>query len=155
MPSLHRWCVLCKFTTIAKYPKRLCPGDEINGGLTWIDIKLDLLLMPVTNAWFCGNGRHQLFGSAWEKGKSKKPDILTLLCANFFRGNQTHIFIFYVIPPHWHDTSSWNPSLCKTRTYLFYIVNTIGADVLVTLGARASATMIFTMLNQINSVPTH
>ena len=31
----------------------------------------------------------------------------------------------------------------------------MGADVLVMQGARASATMIFTVLNQINSVPAH
>ena len=46
----------------------------------------------------------------------------------------------------------WNPSSCKTRTYLFYIVNIIAADDLATPGARASATVIFTMLNRINSV---
>ena len=33
------------------------------------------------------------------------------------------------------------------------MINILGADVLVTQGARASATMIFTLLNQINSVP--
>ena len=37
-----------------------------------------------------------------------------------------------------------NPSLYKTRTDLFYIVNIMVADVLVTPGARASATMILT-----------
>ena len=47
-----------------------------------------------------------------------------------------------------------NPVSSETRTYLFYIVNIMGADVLMTQGARASATMIFTMLNWINSVPT-
>ena len=47
-----------------------------------------------------------------------------------------------------------NPSSSKARTYLLYIVNIMGADVLETLGAKASATMIFTMLNQINSVST-
>ena len=31
----------------------------------------------------------------------------------------------------------------------------MGADVLVMQGARASATMIFTVLNKINSVPAH
>ena len=36
-----------------------------------------------------------------------------------------------------------------------YIVNIMGADVLVTQKARASATVIFTMLNLINLVPTH
>ena len=58
-----------------------------------------------------------------------------------------------IIPPHWHDTGSWNSSSHKTRNYLFYIVNIMGADVLATQGARASATMILTMLNQINLVP--
>ena len=46
-----------------------------------------------------------------------------------------------------------NPFSCKTRAYLFYIFNIMGADVLATQGVRASATMIFTMLNQIDSVP--
>ena len=40
-----------------------------------------------------------------------------------------------------------------TRTYLLYIVNDMGADVLATQGPRASSTMIFAMLNRINSVP--
>ena len=34
------------------------------------------------------------------------------------------------------------------------MVNIMGADVLATQGTRASATMIMTMLNLINSVPT-
>ena len=55
----------------------------------------------------------------------------------------------YVVPPHWHDTGCCKPSSCKARTDLFYIVNIMGADVLVTQGARASATMIITMLNQL------
>ena len=50
----------------------------------------------------------------------------------------------YIIPPHWHDTGSWDPSSCKTRTYLFYKVNVKDADVLVTQGLEASVTMIFT-----------
>ena len=33
------------------------------------------------------------------------------------------------------------------------MVNIMGTNVLATQGARASATMIFTMLNRINSVP--
>ena len=41
----------------------------------------------------------------------------------------------------------------KTITYLFYIVNIMGADVLATQGGRASGTMILTTLNSINSVP--
>ena len=48
--------------------------------------------------------------------------FLTLYMLNFSEGTKTYIY-FYVIPPHWHDTGSWNPSSSKTRTYLFYIVN--------------------------------
>ena len=53
-----------------------------------------------------------------------------------------------LIPPHWHDTGSWNPSSSKIITYLFYIVNIMDADVL----ATQPAFMIMTMLNRINSV---
>ena len=60
---------------------------------------------------------------------------------------------FCVIPPHWNDTGSWIFSWSKTIIYLFYIVNIMGADDLATQGARASATMILTMLDRINSVP--
>ena len=38
---------------------------------------------------------------------------------------------------------------------LVYIVNIMGSDVLVIQGVRASETMIFTMLNWIDSVPAH
>ena len=69
--------------------------------------------------------------------------IANPLRAKFFRGNK-NIFAFYVIPPHWYGTGSWNPSSSKTRTYLFYVVNIMAADVLATKGARASTTMILT-----------
>ena len=75
------------------------------------------------------------------------------LHAKLLQREQKHLFTFYVMYPHWHDTGSWNPSSSKTRTYLFYIVNIMGADGLATEGARVSATIILTMLNQINSVP--
>ena len=43
----------------------------------------------------------------------------------------------------------------EVRQKLAYstIVNIMGVDVLATQGARASAAMIFTMFNRINSVP--
>ena len=81
------------------------------------------------------------------------PRVNSLL-ANFFQRNHKHVFTFYVIPPRWHAKDNWNPSPYKTRTYLFYIVNTMVADVLVTQGARASATMILTLLKWDNLVPT-
>ena len=71
----------------------------------------------------------------------------------YFSGEQKHICTFYVISLNWHDTGSWNSSSSKTRTYLFYLVNIMGADVLATQGSRASATIIFTMLSRIDSVP--
>ena len=44
---------------------------------------------------------------------------------------------FYFFASQWYGTISWNPSSCKTRTYLFHIANIMGADVLATQGARA------------------
>ena len=76
------------------------------------------------------------------------------MCKIFHRKHK-NVSIIYIIPPYWHDTNSWNSSSCKTRTYLFYIVNVMDADALVIQGAKASATMILVMLNQINSVPAH
>ena len=52
--------------------------------------------------------------------------------AKFFQREHKHIFIFCVISPHWYHAGSWNPSSNKTRTYLFYIVNIMAADVLPT-----------------------
>ena len=45
------------------------------------------------------------------------------------------------------------PQIRQGPTYS--TVSIMGADVLATQGARASATMILTWLNQENSVPTH
>ena len=70
-----------------------------------------------------------------------------------FIGNVKHISISHIIPPNWHNRSSWNGSLFKTRTYLFYIINIIGADVLATPRTRTSATMVFTMLHWNYSIP--
>ena len=79
---------------------------------------------------------------------------LTLYVLSFSEGKK-NISTFYVISPHWHDTGIWNPSSSKTITYLLYIVNIMGADGLAMQGARASATMLLTMLNQINLGPAH
>ena len=49
--------------------------------------------------------------------------------------------VFEILPQVWQE--------------LFYMINVMGADVLASQGARASATMIYTMLNQINLVPAH
>ena len=43
--------------------------------------------------------------------------------------------------------------LPQVRQELFYIVNIMGADVQTTQESRASAAMVFTLLNRINSVP--
>ena len=51
------------------------------------------------------------------------------LRANFFQMKHKHVFPCYVLP-HWPVRGSWNPSSCKTRTDLFFIVNIMGADVL-------------------------
>ena len=77
-------------------------------------------------------------------------NILTLYVLYF--SEDAHVFAYYFIPPHWHAINIGNPSSCKTRNCLFYIVNVNVADVLVTRVARASTAMMFTMLNRINSV---
>ena len=67
-----------------------------------------------------------------------------LFTCYIFQRKHKHILTSYVIPPHCHAIDNWNPSLSKTGTYLFYKVNNMVANVLVTQGARASATMILT-----------
>ena len=72
------------------------------------------------------------------------------LCAKFFRGNKSiylHFVSFLLIDM---TQGSWNPVSSKRSTYLFYKVNIMSVDVLATQGPRASATMIFTVSNQIN-----
>ena len=65
------------------------------------------------------------------------------------------VSIIHIILPHWYETGSWSSSSCKTRTHIFHIFNVIGVDVLVTQGAKASATMILGMSNRNNLVPAH
>ena len=70
-----------------------------------------------------------------------------------FQRMHNHVYASYVIPPHRQNIISWNPSSCKTRTYLLYIDRIMGADFPATQGARSSATIIFTVLNRVHSVP--
>ena len=109
----------------------------------WLLCLMVLFLKFLSNSFICGRYG---FCVLW---------ITNPLRAKIFHRKHKKLFTNYIIPPHWHDTGSWNPSPCKTRTCQFYIVNIMVADVLATQGARASATMILTMLSQINSVPAH
>ena len=63
----------------------------------------------------------------------------------------------YIIPPYWHaqvvETLPHVRQELLYHIYIFYIVNIMGADVLVTQEARALATLILTMFNRNNSVP--
>ena len=128
-----------------------------------------LLMVPklmVVQHRFCLKKKWQLFISDLISNPTYStgwgvlcPPVKVRYCENHLKSSSTlyiqnHIFTFYGIAPHWHYTVSQNPSSCKTRTFLFYIVNIMAADDLTTQGARASANMIFTMLNQIISVPT-
>ena len=75
--------------------------------------------------------------------KSKWVTNLTLYVLNFSEGTKTYIYILcHSSTLIWHRYL--NPSSSKRRTYTFYIVNIMAADVLKTQGARASATMILT-----------
>ena len=54
-----------------------------------------------------------------------------LMCI-LFRQKYKHVFTISIIPQHWQDTGSWDPSLCDTRSYLFYIFDAMAADDLAT-----------------------
>ena len=56
----------------------------------------------------------------------------------FYHESSRYIWIFFIFQ-HWDCIDSWNISPWKTRACLSNIFNTMGADVLVTQGARASA----------------
>ena len=58
-----------------------------------------------------------------------------------------------LFPQHRRNTGSWNLSSSKTGTYLFYVDNVMSPYAQATQRNRTPATMIFTMLNRINSVP--
>ena len=78
--------------------------------------------------------------------------LLNHLRIKFVRGN-INIYLHFISFLHIDRTQVvGNPSSCKTRTYLLYIVNIMIVYVRATQGARATATMIFTMLNRISSI---
>ena len=52
--------------------------------------------------------------------------------------NIKNVSAIEIISPYGHDTDSWNLSSSLTRTYIFYIVNTMDADALATQGAGIS-----------------
>ena len=54
-------------------------------------------------------------------------DVSVMTCY-FLQKNPSHIFTIYIIPPQRRETGSWNSASCKTRAYLFYIVNTMAAS---------------------------
>ena len=90
------------------------------------------------------------FSEVTPKGCITKARRVNPLPAKFFRGSIKHIFTFYVIPPHWYDTGTSTPSSSKRRTYIFYIVNIMAADV---LGINSHD--IDTQLNRDNSSSPH
>ena len=78
----------------------------------------------------------------------------------FFRGNKTYINILcHSLAVTMTLVVKIPPQVRQELTYSVYIyiyryrVNIMGADVPATQGARASATVIFNILNRINSVP--
>ena len=63
------------------------------------------------------------------------------LHAKLFIGNRKCIYDFYHSSTSTWHRYSWNPSSCKARTYLLYIVNIMVAGGLVTQGASALEAM--------------
>ena len=70
--------------------------------------------------------------------------LFNSLRANCFKQKHKHVFTISIIHPHWHDTGSWNPFSCKTRTCLFNISNIVAADDQAMQGDRTSAAMLLT-----------
>ena len=118
--------------------------------------------MKLTYWGLTQNGRHfpdnifkciYLNGNVWISMKISLKFVpkfrINPLRAKFLREN-INIYLHFMSCLH---AGSWNSSLSKTRTCLFYIINIMAADVLATQGARASATMILTYVNWVNSVP--
>ena len=63
--------------------------------------------------------------------EKRVTSLINPLRAKFFRGN-IKIYLHYVISSHWYNAGNWDPPSNRTRTYLFYIVNIVAADVLAT-----------------------
>ena len=79
---------------------------------------------------------------------------INALWAKFFRGNQNICLLFrYFLHIDISHVVEILPQARQELTY--FTVNTMGADVLTTQGAKAPATMILTMKNQINLIPAH
>ena len=82
--------------------------------------------------------------------------LINPLRAKFFRGN-INIYVHFMSLLHIDKTRVLKilPQVRPGPTYIvFYVIaNIMGTDVLVTKGARASAAMILTELNRVNSVP--
>ena len=74
------------------------------------------------------------------------------LYAKFFRGNK-NIYLHFMSFRHIDMTQVVEILPQVRQECTCSTVNIMGADVLATQGTRASATMIFTMLNRINSFP--
>ena len=110
------------------------------------------LLMPDVLSY------HARSGQPWIILSLRKQNCgsisVNALHALFFRGNK-NIYSHLMSLLHIDMTQEVEILPQVSQVYLFYIVNIMGADVLATQGARAPAPMILTMLNQINSVPTH
>ena len=108
---------------------KLCTCAQSMALCTRTKFQLEILVTSTISA--IHKFRENILESSWNVSETTPwKDNLNPLRAKFFRGNIKHIFTFHVISPHWYDAGSLNPSSNKTRTYLFYIVNIMAADVL-------------------------
>ena len=122
--------------------------------LRWLGLRGDWDL----SAWICLRwlrwkvSHHRPWSCICQGWKTTQVQINPLRAEFFIENINMYLqLISFLHTDIWHDTDS--SSSCKTRTYLFYIVNVMDADVLVPQGATASATMIMAMSNRNNSIP--
>ena len=86
-----------------------------------------------------------LVGPIYSIDSSHGEILINPLHAKFFSENlNMYLQLRQISFFHTDMTGIWIPFSCKTRAYLFHILNIMAADDLVSQGARASATMILT-----------
>ena len=130
--TLTGWLVNCLFITAVMNGCHFEHSQNIQwedwkSSAKWQPFCLSLIVLKTTKIHIWQEFRHicvplvlPVYGEV--RSQIFLFNFLTML--NF--SDETNIYLqFIIILPQWHDTGNWNPSLCKIRNYLFYIVSII------------------------------
>ena len=116
--GIHRWPVI----SLHKWPvtRKMFPFDDVMTGEVYIEIHtLSFKKMHLKMS----------FARQWAFCTGLIIILIYALRANCFRRNISDMYLQFIkfLHKQWTRTCGWNPPSCKTRTYLFYTVNVIGA----------------------------